>query len=443
MLHSHAKYLLIVLFITGGVHLSAQTTTSSGTNTSDPSNGHENDPYSKFGIGELQNGNSAVLRGMGNVTSAFENPYEINSDNPASYCYLQTLVFEAGGTASTRNINALDQTYTTGTATLSYLNIAVPVGKKGGLCFGYRPYTHTYYSLADTIFNSPIGSASRVYNGEGGLSYAYLGGAYRYKDFSVGANVGYMFGTIRSTTAIIPIDTNLYNRAYTTEYTNYNRIGGIYWKAGFLYEHKFDSSDYILRIGGTLTLQQNLGQRLDAYQISSYNFGDTLVNDTSSNSADQRGKLRLPMTYTIGVMLTKRDKWSLGIDYTATQWSSYNSSLDSTMNYGIASSSYKISLGGEYTPDVNNIRNYFSRVTYRAGVYYGTDYLNIAGTQLPCYGFTFGGSLPFRRSLSRLNLAMDIGRLGTTTNSLIQETYARFTLGFSFSQKPAPKRLYE
>ncbi len=75
MSHFHAKCLLIVFLVTGCSRLSAQTTTASTTtNTSNPLSERENDPYSKFGIGELWNGNNAVVRGMGNVTSAFENP---------------------------------------------------------------------------------------------------------------------------------------------------------------------------------------------------------------------------------------------------------------------------------------------------------------------------------------------------------------------------------
>ena len=442
MFHTHAKYLLIILLITGGIRLSAQTTSSSGTNTSDPLTGHENDPYSKYGIGELQNGNNTVLRGMGNVTSAFENPYEVNSDNPASYSFLQRVTYEAGFTASSRSINAVAQNYTTGTASISYLNLGIPVGRKAGICLGFKPYSHTYYQLADTLQNSPIGQAVRSYSGEGGLNYAYIGGAVRFNHLSIGVNVGYLFGTINDVTAIEPIDTLPQNRAYTTEYTNYNRIGGIYWKAGLMYEKKIDS-DYTICIGGTFTLQQNVSQRLNAFQISGYNFGDTIVNDTISYPGEQQGKLRLPTTYSIGVILTKNDKWSIGADYTATRWSGYSSGPDSTLNIGIASNTYKISIGGEYTPDINNIRNYFSRITYRYGVYYGTDYLTINGVQLPEYGLTAGASLPFRRSLSRLHAALDVGRLGVTSNGLIQETYVRFSLGFSFCDRWFIPRKYD
>ena len=444
MYHPHAKFLLLALFIFWGITLSAQTTTSSGTNTSNPLSDRENNPYSKYGIGELQDGNSAVLRGMGGITSAFENPYELNTDNPASLSFLKRTTFEAGFTASTRNVSSQGSSYTTGTATLSYLTIGIPVNNNAGLCFGFKPYTRAYYSLVDTLFSSPLGETIRSYNGDGGLNYAYLGFAYRYKELSVGVTAGYMFGTLINNTQVESIDTTLTDKSYVAEFTNYDRIGGLYWKAGLMYEHKFDSSaGYTFRFGGTVTISQKLSEKLNAYQVSIYNYGDTIVNDTSSYSGQSEGKLKLPLSYSIGAMIVKDNKWALGIDYTATQWSGFNSTPDAALNYGIASHSYKISAGGEYTPDANNFRNYYSKITYRAGLYYGTDYLVFQNTQLPVYGFTLGASLPIRRSTSHLHASLDVGRLGTTANNLIEETYVRFSLGLSFNQDWFVKRKYD
>ena len=426
MSQPYGKYLFILFFAFWGVNGFAQTNT-----ISNPTNGRENDPYSRYGIGELVNGNNASVRGMANLTSAYENPFEVNADNPASYSYLQRTTFEAAFTASTRTINGAGLSYTTGTASIAYLNLGIPINKHAGMCLGFKPVSHTYYSLVDTII-SPIGQTARSYNGEGSVNYAYLGGAYRFHDLSIGFNLGYMFGTIQNNTAVVPIDSAQINRAYTAEYNNFTRLGGLNWKAGVMYEHKIDSQ-YSFRIGGTVTISQNLNEQFSSYQVSAYNFGDTIVNDTTSNSGTQRGKLTMPLTYSIGFMLNRDQKWSLGLDYTSTKWSQFNSNPDVSKNVNIASNAYKIALGGQYTPDFNSIRNYFSRVTYRLGAYYGTDYLNISGTAIPYYGFTAGVSLPFRRSISQLHAAIDIGKLGTS--SLIQETYFRFTLGFSINDK--------
>jgi hypothetical protein len=163
-----------------------------------------------------------------------------------------------------------------------------------------------------------------------------------------------------------------------------------------------------------------------------------------ANAGEQHGKLYMPMSYSIGVMLQKNDHWDIGVDFSSTKWSGFNSTVDPTLVLGVGSQAYKVSIGGEFTPDINNIRNYWSRLTYRWGVYYGTDYLDLSGSsQLPNYGLTAGCSLPFRRSTSHLHMSLDIGRLGTTANNLMQQTYIRYTLGISFNDKWFVKRRYD
>ena len=124
MCHSLARFLLLSGFLVGSLGALAQTTASSGTNTSNPLSERENNPYSKYGIGELWDGNNAVLKGMGSITSAYENPYQINSDNPASYAFLQRVTFEAGATGSFRSVSGtvdgVGSSYNTGTFSLDY-----------------------------------------------------------------------------------------------------------------------------------------------------------------------------------------------------------------------------------------------------------------------------------------------------------------------------------
>lgn len=428
MLHCRAKVFLSLAVILWGLGATAQTT-------------GDNNPYSKYGLGELLNGNNASVRGMGNITSAYKNPYVLNTDNPASYSYLQRTTFELGGSGVSRSINGSGLSYRTGTASLSYLTLGFPVGKNGGLVLGFKPYSTSHYLMVDTV-TSAVGQIQRRYSGDGGLSYAYLGGGAKYKGFSVGFNAGYMFGSFRNMSLAVPVDTPYTRTTYTAAFVNYNRIGGVYWKVGAAYEHKLDSV-YTLRIGGTFAMNQNLFERLNAYEISSYNLGDTLINDTTYNSGEAHGHLTLPMSFSIGAIISKSDKWSAGIDFSSTQWSGFNSTPDTMVKIGVGTGAYRLSLGGEYTPDMNSIRNYLARVTYRLGLYYGTDYLKLYNTVLPVYGATAGASLPFRRSQSQLHFAVDVGRLGTTEKNLMQHGFVRFTLGVSINDRWFIQKKYD
>jgi len=436
-----AKCLPVLLFILLSNALYAQTST-----ISNPNSERENNPYSKYGIGELWNGNSTALKGMGNITSAYADPYQVNNDNPASYATLALTTFDVGLTGTSRRIVAGNgDAYNTGTASIGYLSMGIPLNKHGGLSFGFKPVSRAYYALVDTI-NTAMGQTMRSYAGDGGLTYAYLGGAYKYKGFSIGVNVGYMFGTFNNLTTVTSIDTAAIYVAYEAEFPRTTRVGGIYWKAGLMYEHPLADSDYMFRIGGTFALSQNLNEKMNYYQVSTYNFGDTIVNDTTYRADALKGKLKMPTTFSIGALLSRTDKWNVGVDYSMTSWSTYNSSPNTDMNIGIASSAYKLSAGGEYTPNINELNNYFSRVTYRLGAYYGTDYIKLAGTTLPVYGVTFGGSFPFKRTArthSHVNASFDIGRLGTTSNNQLKETYVRFGIGINFNDKWFIPRKYD
>ena len=250
MHHYRAKYLLFLLSLVVCVRASAQTST-----VSNPLSERENSPYSQYGVGELWNGNNAVLMGMGNVTSAFTSVYQTNTDNPASYSFLGLTTYELGITASYRNIATTTASYGTGTASLGYLNIGIPIPVHNknwafGICFGLRPYTHMYYSLDDTNATD-IGRTARYYSGQGSMDYGFFGLGARYKGFSIGANVGYMFGNLRNSVSVVDIDDSIH--AYDAEFSKYTTIGGLYWKGGALYQADLNKN-YSINIGATITL---------------------------------------------------------------------------------------------------------------------------------------------------------------------------------------------
>jgi len=443
MFSFRAKFgcLVTALFILLTIRAGAQTSSASN-----PLSGRENNPYSRFGMGELWDGNSTELKGMADITAPFASPTELNPDNPASYSFLLRTTMEGGVMLSTRVVAGDGLSYTTGTMTPAYLMIGMPVGKNGGLSFGLRPYTRTYYSLADTVTNSPIGSAERYYSGQGNLSFAYLGYARRFGDFSIGLNVNYMFGQILNSTNLIPIDTNSFNRSNIALFANNINVGGLFWKAGLQYRHKLADSNYTIRIGGTLTLAQNLYENLTTYQASIYYFGDTTVNDTTYNPGLLTGKMKMPTSFSFGAMLEKNELWNVGINYAATLWNTFKSTPDSNLTVNIANRSDRLSIGAQYSPMPAKLHKHFTNLSYRFGAYYGNSYLNIGGYQLPEYGLTAGASIHFKAthfSWVNMHTAIEVGKLASSQAGVVQQTYFRWSLGLSYNDKWFLPRKYD
>ncbi len=406
----------------------------------------ENAPYTRFGIGELKNGLNTNLKGMGGISGAYASEYTVNTENPASYASLKLTTYEAGGEGSTRTIHSGNQRYTTGMANVSYLNIGIPVGKNAGIAVGLKPMSRVYYSLSDTIITPGFGNGIYRYDGGGSLNYGYLGAAYRIKGFSIGANFGYVFGTIDKVRSLVSYQDTA--KVQNTVFVNSNQLGGIYWKGGAMYETRLNSK-LVIRAGGTLTLSQKLNAKIDELWMSQSNASTAInpsgtsvyVTDTAYGTFGVKDKIILPSTYNFGVQLMGTNKWLVGVDVTATQWSQFR-------NYGnmtdsLADKTMKIAVGGEYTPNPASLRNYLQRVTYRLGFYYGQDYIRLRNTDMTYYAVTAGLSLPFKRSADRLHTAVEVGRRGTETNGLLRENFVRFSLGISLNDKWFVKRKYD
>ncbi|MBL7828843.1 MAG: hypothetical protein JNJ57_19570, partial [Saprospiraceae bacterium] len=93
-----------------------------------------------------------------------------------------------------------------------------------------------------------------------------------------------------------------------------------------------------------------------------------------------------------------------------------------------------ISGGIEYTPDYISYNRFGKRIRYRVGGYYRQDPRTVNNSNFDDIGLTLGMGLPLilpRQQTSFINAALEIGKIGT--DSPIEETYFKFTLGFTLN----------
>ena len=69
------------------------------------------------------------------------------------------------------------------------------------------------------------------------------------------------------------------------------------------------------------------------------------------------------------------------------------------------------------------------------GLRYGNSFIKLNDQHLTNYGMNFGMSIPLlsSRSLSRINISTELGRIGTIENELIEENYLKLSVGFSLA----------
>lgn len=405
----------------------------------------DNSPYSRYGLGDLNNNQNTVNRGMGGVSQAYGDPTSVNFINPASYSNLLLTTFDVGVEAGSRSISDKNASFNSGFGTLSYLQIGIPVRKKWGINLGLRPVTRVSYNIQesqDKIFfdTLKLPVASR-YQGSGGLYQLYAGTGVGIGNFSIGVNLGYLFGNIENNTRVIYPVTDINASRHMTRIS----YSSFFYKVGVQYKAKLNK-DMDLTLGASGSLQQNMSVRQE-------NLSESLVYNASTNdftSLDSvksekgpKGTVIYPQELGAGFMLRKLDKWQIGMDFNTTQWNNFRKfdQPDSLQN------SWKLAIGGQFVPNATALSGYWNRVAYRLGAYYGLDYLKLGGQNMNIMGFTLGAGLPVRRmpysnQYSMVNVAFDVAHRGNN-NTALKENIYRLSLGFTLSDRWFIKKKYD
>lgn len=399
----------------------------------------ENSPYSRYGIGWLRNDINVANRGMGNVSLADYNYGLIQANNPASYSGLKLTSFQFALEGVSLNVKNGTQANRTGSLNLSYFNVGFPIHKNAGMSFGLVPFSGMRYDLQSVQQLAGISEVTYNYFGGGSIQKAYLGFAYNYKDFSIGANFNYAFGNYQQnisesfTDSLQILSTSILSRSV---------VRGIQWQTGALFHHKIKEEKFI-NVGLTYDLGFNLNQTREKFWYSSLgDVGNSYYENRVDSSTQSNGKVVLPSKLGFGIMVGNGEQWKAGIDFTQSNWNKYSNmgdadSLQKIRNFGI---------GVAYTPNINAISDYWKRMTFRAGAYYRTEPFYLNHTSFSTKAITAGIGYPIRRynlGIGQINAGLEMGSRGTFENGLVKEGLTRFSIGCTLNDKWFIKRKYE
>lgn len=417
-----------------------------------PSSGSDNSPYNQFGIGTLALTPNASLRGMSGIGAGYNDGISMNPENPASYSYLNFTSFSAAFEAKSRTVNYEGKSSSNSfTGNISYLGLVFPIKKFGGFGFGLNPVSNVYYRLSDTINITSSDKASRTYYGDGGLQKGYAGLSGMIKNFSVGINVGYIFGNIST---IKNIGTLAVGSIRNYEDYFVTRYGGWTWNAGLMYNRKFKDNKFLnvgVTYNGAATLK---GVRNGSSTARTLGYdeeaGTVVINlDTLKSFNDAKGDLILPSSYGLGLHFGEQEHYDINLDIKMSDWSKFRNfgQMDS-----VRSKTMAFGLGGSFTPNAGALYtqagSYFSAVTYRAGFYFNQDYVYLRNTDINEIGGSFGMSFPIKRvtgnyQIGKIHAIINAGSRGTVQNGLARELYFNLTIGASLSDLWFIKPVYE
>jgi len=411
-----------------------------------------NSPFSRIGLGDLVNPAFSHARGMGSLGAAYNDPFHINTINPASYAFLGLTAFDVGLNVKRTILSGTEGSQTIYTGNLDYISLAFPTKNPKnraanpikspwywGMNISFLPFSNVGYrfiSQDQTLEGEVI---NNEFEGNGGTFKVHWGNAVRYNNLSAGFNFGYLFGKVSTD------QTNAYQTLESAYFNNFRdefSIGGIIWNLGLQYRYAFKAlKDGEKKSNGkylTFGVYGNSGNNVD-FNASQFKervnavYGASSVNplrDTIVDTQNTQLKGKLPADFGVGIYYEKVNRGGAGIDFKTTAWSNYRNPVRPSEEL---SNSWRLAAGGNITPDFNSIGSFWKRINYQAGVYYGKDPRSF-DKSLTDLGVTFGMRLPVisrQRPPSFINFALEIGQL--SGNNTIKETYGKVTVGFTLN----------
>jgi hypothetical protein len=392
-------------------------------------NNNTTSPFSRFGLGDLHGYTHGRTAAMGGATLGSRNSQQINFANPASYTSTDSLafLFEFGLTGKFSDYKNNIGSYTTNDINFRYFSMSFPINRRVSTAIGLTPYSDIGYDIQVNQELENSGPARHIYYGEGSLTRAFLGfGVRPLKNISVGANIFYFFGSL-SRNASITFPENL--EMYIVQKNDALRLRDFGLNFGIQATLPMEN-EQLVTIGATLENKPKFTSFNSDISFKSLVIRDPSGNpygdsDTISFRSEVKGKIQMPLSAGVGLSYVKKNKLEINADYYFQQWSKATFFGEP---YHFLTDRSIFAVGGEYIPDKFSIRNYTSRIAYRAGLNYENSYLIIGNQQVSDFGISFGVGLPVYRSNSTINISAELGKRGSTKNNMVRENYMKLNL---------------
>lgn len=388
-----------------------------------------NSPYSYIGMGEVDQNIPPTQLAMGGIGIATSNGIYINTQNPALLARNKYTTFEAGLNMELKTMQDTRQKQQLLGGNYKYVALSLPVSNRWTLAFSLSPYSSIQYETKSYRRLNVLGLDSLIYNyaGQGNISKVGISNGFRIgRSFLIGLETNILFGNVTRGVGTQNLSDGQYYKVQLEKRMDY---AGFAFKAGTAYQAKI-GKDLFLNLGATMDLTSSTKgtdiSRFAIYDISGLNIinADTVGKSTPFTQY-------LPVSTKFGVSIEKAANWTIGLDYSSTNWSKIDNFLG---NLNTLPNTYKIALGGEFIPDFESVSNYLKRVSYRMGFNYATTPYSILdnGKFATETNITFGLGLPLR-NLSYLNLSYQLGKRGSVANNGLEEQFHRITLGLTLS----------
>lgn len=400
-----------------------------------------NSPYSQYGLGVLSDQSQGFNRGMNGLGLGMRFSNQVNTLNPASYSAVDslTMIFDAGLSGQVTNFKEGGRKLNANNADFEYVVGSFRLLPKVGMTFGILPFTNIgyNYSSKSTVGidseGQPSSTSTETHSGEGGIHQAFIGAGWNiYKGLSIGANVGYLWGSYDKSVTVTNSDAyvNTVMRTYSATVRSYKIDLGLQW------QHQWDKKN-VTTLGVTYGLGHSLNS--DPELITTISNPQTSV--ATYDTVRVADGLHLPSSYGVGMAWTYNNSLTVGVDYTLQKWGScdYPQLNTTTGEYhrvsGALKDRHKVTLGAQWIPNPTS-RKFLNRVNYRFGVSYNTPYVKVNGQDGPKeFSVSAGFGIPivnYWNNRSMFNISAQWVK--ASAKDLITENTFRINVGLTFTE---------
>jgi len=377
-------------------------------------------PYSRYGIGNLQQKGSTRSRMMGGTGVANQNKTDVNNVNPSALVAMDSMavLFDVGFHANASKFSSSEASETVYSGNLDYVSLMIPMRKYWFVSVSMQPLSSVGYDVYDTKeYNGSYGDYYGVsYSGDGGMSLATVTNSLKLPwGISVGAETGFMWGNHDETITEYYSDMDV---SYTSR-QNISYYYGAWINTGMQIAQTFGKMQMIL--GATYDVPTTVRSYTETSYTSSVEIIDESTGITTKNS--------LPEGYGIGLSVTYDQKLTLSGDYRIKKWEDTGLGVDPQRlcNNNI------YSLGAEYIPKSNS-NKYIERISYRAGAHYESGSFEVYNTPVSSAYVSAGVGLPGRLNNTLISVGFEWGVSGGFDSRHITETYGRINVGLNLGE---------
>ncbi|MFB6232213.1 MAG: hypothetical protein ABEL04_13775 [Salinibacter sp.] len=417
------------------------------------SNG-EGSIYSRFGLGTLLEFSSSRSQALGGGGYALRSLNYNPGANPALWS--DQVFTRLSASAAYRSISTEDGRGNSGqlaSGNIQAIKFNFPISRRTlGVALSFQPYSRTNYTVTQSG-TVPFGPRQKTeapyevsFTGSGGLHQLRGGLGYRVNEvLSVGASANFIFGILESQrrTTFEESAQGLRN-VVVSDGTRLSGLTGTFGTHLTLAD-VFAPGD-ALSIGASATLPAVLtGEQFRTLD-------EDLARDTL---ATRDGQVTVPWQGRLGVAYQPNARWTFIADGLFEPWSAFSSTFPpggtetAPIQFPVGGPQtlvdrWRLSMGAEVVPAGNSdLAGYFAQSAYRIGGYVERMYVRpVEETDLHVFAATAGISLPTSLSGTRIDVNTTVGVRGTTSRSLVRDTFFGVSLNVNFGERWFQRRKF-